>query len=137
MSDEKIPVVEPAPSLEFLYTSRVEVETPLMLGQTPHGERRIINITGGSFTGPKLSGRILPGGADWQIIRQDGVTEVVAHYTLETLEGALIYVYNRGLRHGPPEVMGRLAGYRQGEISWKEMMESAEKLEPNLKGLKS
>jgi hypothetical protein len=108
MSDEKIPVVELTPSLEFLYTSRIEIEQPLMVGQSPYGERRIINITGGSFEGPKLSGRILRGGADWQIIRQDGVTEVVAHYTLETHDGALIYIYNRGLRHGPPEVIRRL-----------------------------
>jgi hypothetical protein len=73
------------------------------------GERRIINITGGSFTGPRLSGVILPGGADWQIIRADGITAVEARYTLQTDDGALIYVDNRGLRHGPQAVMARLA----------------------------
>ena len=69
------------------------------------GRRRIINITGGSFTGERLSGRVLPGGADWQVIRTDGVADLDARYTLETNDGALIYVRNHGLRHGPPEVL--------------------------------
>lgn len=97
------------PGLKLLYTSRIEVEAPLLMGRTPHGERRIINITGGFFEGPELSGRVLPGGADWQIIREDGTAEVEARYTLETKDGALIYVYNWGCRHGPSEVMERLA----------------------------
>jgi hypothetical protein len=80
-----------------------------MVGDTPYGERRIINIRGGVFSGPKLSGRVLPGGADWQVIRRDSVTEVVAQYTLETHDGALIYIFNRGLRHGPKEVIERIA----------------------------
>jgi hypothetical protein len=109
MSEEKIPKVSVTPSLQLLYTSRVEVETPLELGKSPYGERRIINIKGGAFSGPRLSGRVLPGGADWQIIRYDGITEVEARYTLETDDGALIYVSNWGLRHGPKEVMARLA----------------------------
>ena len=72
------------------------------------GRRRIINITGGSFTGERLSGRVLPGGADWQVIRTDGVADLDARYTLETNDGALIYVRNHGLRHGPPEVLKQL-----------------------------
>ena len=98
------------PQVQIWDTSRVEVETPLELGKSPYGERRIINIKGGAFSGPRLSGRVLPGGADWQIIRYDGITEVEARYTLETEDGALIYVSNWGLRHGPKEVMARLAG---------------------------
>ena len=98
-----------APALKLLYRSVVNIAAPLSVGQSAVGERRIINITGGSFSGPRLSGTILPGGADWQIIRPDGITEVEARYTLQTNDGALIYVVNRGLRHGPDEVMKRMA----------------------------
>lgn len=73
------------------------------------GRRRIIPITGGRFEGDRLSGRVLPGGADWQIARPDGVAELDAHYTLETNDGALIYIRNKGYRHGPEDVMKRLA----------------------------
>jgi hypothetical protein len=90
---------------------RVEVtlEPIRDLGDTPYGRRRIIGITGGRFSGAKLSGKVLPGGADWQVIRGDGVAELDARYTLETTDGALIYVSNRGLRHGPAAVIERMA----------------------------
>jgi hypothetical protein len=117
MRKEKVPLVSVTPSLQLLYTSSVEVETPLELGKSPYGERRIINIKGGAFSGPKLSGRVLPGGADWQIIRYDGITEVEARYTLQTDDGALIYVSNWGLRHGPKEVMERLAAGEKVDAS--------------------
>ena len=93
---------------EFLCKIQVTLEPPRELGQTPQGRRRIIAITGGQFTGPRLSGRVLAGGADWQLIRADGVAYLDARYTLETSDGALIYVNNRGYRHGPPEVIERL-----------------------------
>jgi len=79
------------------------------LGDSPLGRRRIIPITGGTFRGERLSGRVLPGGADWQVIRSDGVAELDARYTLETEDKALIYVRNFGYRHGPAEVIKRLA----------------------------
>jgi hypothetical protein len=79
------------------------------LGNTPYGERRIINILGGTVAGPRLKGKILPGGADWQIVRTDGVVDLRARYTIETDGGGLILVNSEGLRHGPPEVMERLA----------------------------
>ena len=113
MSVEQIPQVSVTPSLRILYNSIVEVEAPLLVGHSPYGERRIIAIKGGAFSGPRLSGRVLPGGADWQIIRSDGIAELEARYTLQTHDGALIYVYNRGLRHGPKDVMERLAS---GEV---------------------
>ena len=94
---------------EFLCKVEVSLEPPRELGETPLGRRRIIGITGGSFAGPRLSGRILPGGADWQVIRPDGVACLDARYTLETGDGALIYVNNRGYRHGPKDVVERLA----------------------------
>ena len=94
---------------EFLCKIQVTLEPARELGNTPLGRRRIIAITGGQFSGPRLSGRVLAGGADWQLVRGDGVAYLDARYTLETSDGALIYVSNRGYRHGPPEVIERLA----------------------------
>lgn len=94
---------------EFLCKVEVTLEPARELGDTPLGRRRIIGITGGTFAGPRLSGRVLPGGADWQVIRADGVAYLDARYTLETGDGALIYVNNKGYRHGPQEVIQRLA----------------------------
>jgi hypothetical protein len=79
------------------------------LGQTPYGERRIIDIQGGSVDGPKLKGKVLPGGADWQIVRADGVVHLQARYTVESDAGARILIDAEGYRHGPAEVMDRLA----------------------------
>jgi hypothetical protein len=109
MSNEPLPTVAVTPSLQLLYTSRIDIAAPLDLGAAPYGQRRVINILGGAFSGPRLSGRVLPGGADWQIVRGDGIVEVDARYTLETDDGALIYITNWGLRHGPPGVISRLA----------------------------
>jgi len=91
-----------------IFTIQAELETITSLGRTPYGERRVIGITGGKVSGPKLSGRILPGGADWQIIRSDGAADIKARYTIETQAGALIMVTSEGLRHGPPDVMEKL-----------------------------
>ena len=97
------------PELEHLFSAEISLAAPQELGATPAGRRRIIPITGGKFAGPRLAGRVLPGGADWQVIRADGVADLDARYTLETSDGALVYVRNRGYRHGPPEVLERLA----------------------------
>jgi hypothetical protein len=98
----------PAPRLEFVFEVRAEVADPMVVGQVPGGLRRIIDITGGTFEGPRLKGKVLRGGADWQIIKEDGFTEVDARYTLQTDAGDLIYVTNVGIRHAAPEVMRRL-----------------------------
>jgi hypothetical protein len=95
--------------LESLLKADITLAPPQELGESPLGRRRIINITGGAFRGDRLSGKVLPGGADWQVIRADGVAELDARYTLETDDGALVYVTNRGVRHGPAEVIRRLA----------------------------
>ncbi len=92
-----------------LFQIEIALAAPQELGDTPQGRRRIIGITGGRFSGERLSGRVLPGGADWQVIRADGVADLDARYTLETSDGALIYVRNRGYRHGPADVLRRLA----------------------------
>jgi hypothetical protein len=80
-----------------------------MLGKTPYGERRIIDIQGGTVEGERLKGTVLPGGADWQIVRDDGVVHLTARYTIKADTGGLILVNAEGYRHGPPEVMARLA----------------------------
>ncbi len=95
--------------VESLMNVKVLLEPVRDLGDTPLGRRRIIGIIGGAFSGARLSGRVLPGGADWQLIRADGVAWLDARYTLETSDGALIYVNNRGYRHGPKEALERLA----------------------------
>jgi hypothetical protein len=95
--------------LEPLLRAEITLAPPQELGETPLGRRRIIPITGGSFRGDRLAGRVLPGGADWQLIRADGVAELDARYTLETEDRALIYVRNFGYRHGAAEVIQRLA----------------------------
>src|SRR5512136_974889 len=91
-----------------IFTIHAELETITNLGRTPYGERRVIGILGGSVSGPKLKGHILPGGADWQLIRSDGAADIKARYTIQTDAGALIMVTSEGLRHGPPEVIERL-----------------------------
>ncbi len=99
----------PQPSLEFIFEAKVTLDPPQELGQTNYGKRRIIPITGGTFSGPNLNGTVLPGGADWQTVRADGTADLEARYTLKTDDGALIYIQNRGIRHAPPEVLARLA----------------------------
>jgi hypothetical protein len=91
-----------------MFRASVAVGAPRSLGRTPVGERRIVDIAGGEVTGPKLTGRILPGGADWQIVRDDGTAVLEARYTIEAQDGALIYVRNFGYRHGPPDLLIRI-----------------------------
>jgi Protein of unknown function (DUF3237) len=98
-----------APKLEFVFAGHVTVERPLDLGDVAKGGRRIVPITGGEFSGPQIRATVLPGGADWQVLRHDGVVELEARYTLRCGDGALIYVRNLALRHGPPEVIAALA----------------------------
>jgi Protein of unknown function (DUF3237) len=105
----------PAPRLEFVFAAHVTVGEPLDLGDIAKGRRRIVPITGGEFFGPDMRGVVLGGGADWQIIRADGVAELEARYTLQSEDGALIHVRNIALRHGPPDAMAQLAAGRQVE----------------------
>jgi len=100
----------PALRSDFAFEAKVQVATPLVVGQGPHGPRRIVPITGGTVSGPRLRGKVVPGGADWQFVRPaDDVLEIEAKYTLETEDGVLIMVTNRGVRRGPKEVIDRLA----------------------------
>ena len=86
--------------LRFVMEVLVEIDPALEVGTTPHGLRRVIPITGGSFEGPGIRGVVLPGGADWNLRRPDGVAEIWARYTLQTDDGALISVINAGLARG-------------------------------------
>ena len=102
------PEPPPAPELEFAFEVRAQVGDPMDVGEVTHGRRRIVEIAGGTFEGPNIKGRVLSGGADWQMIQPDGFSQLDTRYALETDSGELIYVQNFGLRHAPPEVMERL-----------------------------
>jgi hypothetical protein len=90
-------------------TLQVFVAPQQKVGEVSHGTRVIAPITSGSFEGPRLRGKVLPGGGDWTLLRSDGVLELDLRITLETDDGALIYLTSFGLRHGPPEVLAALA----------------------------
>lgn len=96
------------PKLTLAFTIRVQVGPPTELGQVPRGRRRIIPILGGTFEGPNIRGKVVPGGADWQIVRADGLAELDTRYILQTDSGHLIYVQNAGVRHAPPDVTKKL-----------------------------
>jgi hypothetical protein len=97
------------PQLEFTLELRVNIGPTLELGQGSPGARRNIPITGGTFHGPLISGRVLPGGADWQLVERDGLTFVDAQYVIETEDGIRVGVRNQGIRHGSKEVIARIA----------------------------
>lgn len=97
------------PTLTFMTQVRCDVGELVSLGAAPLGERRCVDILGGSVTGPELNGHIVAGGTDWQWNRSDGALEISAHYMIATADGARIEVHSNGLRHGPAEVLARLA----------------------------
>jgi hypothetical protein len=96
-------------SSQPIFRVHCEVANILDLGPAPFGHRRVVNLLGGTVSGPKLNGRILPGGADWQIMAADGALDIHARYAIESDQGALIQVDSKGVRNGPPEVLARLA----------------------------
>src|SRR5258707_3850261 len=99
----------PEPRLTFVYRLEATLGQPLDLGDVAQGHRRIVPQTGGTFRGPELAGKLLPGAsADWQIVLADGTALGDIRYTLQSDGGALLYVQSRGIRHGSPEVLARL-----------------------------
>ena len=100
---------EDSPALEFVLEIRASIAPTVEISARAGTVRRTVPITGGLFAGPLLSGSVLPGGADWQIIEPDGLSHIDARYVLQTDDGTCIEVRNQGLRHGPAEVMKRLA----------------------------
>ena len=93
----------------LLMTLEVTIAGPQKIGAVPHGTRVTAPIASGHFEGPRLRGKVLPGGGDWTLLRGDGVLELDLRVTLETDDGALIHLASFGLRHGPPEVLAALA----------------------------
>ena len=98
----------PVPQLKFFADLSVRVDTPLEVGRTARGLRRLIPILGGEARGDGWTARVLPGGADFQLVVTDTLVELDARYMLETDGGDRIYVTNRALRSGPPELMAKL-----------------------------
>ncbi|WP_326645912.1 DUF3237 domain-containing protein [Streptosporangium sp. NBC_01755] len=96
-------------NLEPLATFHVELDPVLDLGDSQWGRRRVINVVGGSFEGPRLSGTVLPGGADWQVLHADGMASIDTRYTLRTHDGAHLFISTNGVRHGQPSVLERLS----------------------------
>jgi hypothetical protein len=100
----------PEPRLTLVYRLEASLGEPLEIGEGEGGRRRIVPLTGGSFTGPEIRGLLLPGvSADWQVVLPDGSALGDIRYTLQTDAGEVIYVQSRSVRHGPPDVLARLA----------------------------
>ncbi len=88
---------------EFVYESKVLIDRErISIDKSKYGGRNIVWITGGTFKGPNMEGTVIPGGADWQLVRPDGVTELDARYTLKTNDGVIVYVNNRVLSRPDP-----------------------------------
>jgi hypothetical protein len=96
------------PQLQFVFEVEATLDPAIELGAVAGGRRRIIPVTGGVVRGTEIAGEVLPGGADWQLIRPDNVAEIEARYTIKTDRGELISVTNPGFRHAPPDVMEKL-----------------------------
>ncbi len=92
-----------------LFAFRIDVAAPSIIGMTPGYDRRIGEITGGTFEGERLRGKFRTGGSDWQSLRADGAISINVRAVMETDDGALIAMRYRGIRHGPKEVIDRLA----------------------------
>lgn len=113
MTDNSISESVPAEMMELrwkpLMVFRIDVAPPSIVGMTPGYDRRIGEITGGTFEGERLRGKFRTGGSDWQSLRSDGAISINVRLVMETDDGALIAMRYRGIRHGPKEVIERLA----------------------------
>ncbi len=105
---------------KFVFTLNVTLTTPIEFGITPAGERRLIPISGGTFKGQGIEGRILPGGGDWNSVRSDGVVHLYAKYSLQTSDGVNILITNEGWGRADPERMKGVFGDNPGDHSVKE-----------------
>jgi hypothetical protein len=99
-----------APSLQtkYVFTITALIGSVLTAGEIGHGVRRVIPVIGGEVRGEGISGKVLPSGADFQIIRPNELIELEAKYAVELDDGAVVYVENRGIRFGPPALMEKL-----------------------------
>src|ERR1700682_3234931 len=99
----------PALQSKYVFSLAIKVGAPIVAGDLGHGVRRIIPILGGEVRGEGITGTIFPCGADFQIIRPDGFTELEAKYAFEMDDGAIVYIENVGIRFGPKELLDRIA----------------------------
>ncbi len=95
------------PRFEYAFQTRVVTGDVLRM-QYGAGERLMVQVLGGDIDGPRLKGRILPGGVEWPTYRPDGVGMVDARYTFQSHDGIYLNIRNVGYRRAPPEVMRRL-----------------------------
>jgi len=93
---------------EFLYELHADIDEPINVGSTPQGIRRIFNVKGGTFQGPKISGKVLPTGADWVIIRSDMAAELDVRAVMQTDDDETIYTYYRGILNISSEIYNRI-----------------------------
>jgi Protein of unknown function (DUF3237) len=99
----------PAPQLTYVFSLRGELAPPVEQGVIDGLRKRFIGVTAGTVYGPRLQGRVLPGGGDWQAISADGLTEVLARYSIQASDGTVIGVTNAGVRTADPAVSEQLA----------------------------
>src|ERR1700694_604578 len=103
----------PALQPRYVFSLAIKVGAPIVAGDLGYGTRRIIPILGGEVRGEGMHGTILPCGADFQIIRPNGFTELEAKYAFQMDDGAIVYIENIGIRFGPQEVFD---GIPRGEM---------------------
>jgi hypothetical protein len=110
---------------EFVYEARVSIdpERPV-IGDSKYGRRSIVWITGGTFKGPDIEGTVIPGGADWQLVRADGAKELDARYTLKTNDGVIIYIKNQVLTRPQPTKDNPNGRYARSVISFEAPLDS-------------
>ncbi|MES1225893.1 MAG: DUF3237 domain-containing protein [Bacteroidota bacterium] len=105
------------PKLEFFCQLNVKIEKPIVIGEVPLGTRRVIPIVGGSVNGPAIKGEIMNVGADWQIVRKDGVAELEALYQFKTDDGVIIFIRNLAKRVATPEVAEKISRGEKVDVS--------------------
>lgn len=92
----------------YVFTITARIAEVTSAGDIGSGVRRIIPIIGGEVRGEKVNGKVLPFGADFQIIRPNELIDLEARYAFETDDGAVVYVENRGIRFGPVDLLQKL-----------------------------
>ena len=107
----------PEPVLRHVADLAITLDSASEMGQGRAGQRRIIPIVGGRVSGPALNGDILNIGADWQTVFDSGLAELDTRYAFRTDDGAVIEIRNFGYRHGPDDVMQRVAAGDQVDPS--------------------
>jgi hypothetical protein len=111
--DEELPVELRTVRTRPLFVMQLDVKGPLVVGETSNGFRRIGIVPGGSFEGERLSGQVLDGGSDWQVVRGDDSTTLDVRLVLRTDDDVLVTMFYRGIRHGPREIIERI---ERGEV---------------------